>query len=88
MSLQARTLDKENAGVVSRGNKPGEAPSKQAGPTKRKGLSEMGSNQLAAPRSLGGGLKTQVRAGFLILTFISIFHPLQRHLTAHTDLNM
>ena len=66
MSLQARTLNNENAGVVSRGAKPGEAPAKQVGPTKRKGLSEMAGNQLGGPRQLGASAKTQVRQLSLI----------------------
>jgi hypothetical protein len=65
MSLQARSINNENAGVSTRGAKPGEAPSKQVGPTKRKGLSELGNNQLSGPRQLGGGAKLQVRQVFL-----------------------
>lgn len=65
MSLQARGVNNENAGVAPTSFKPGEAPMKQTGPTKRKGLSEMGSNQLMGPRQLGSGLKLQVRPGFL-----------------------
>lgn len=62
MSLQARAINNENAGVPRAQNfKPGEAPTKQTGPIKRKGLSEMGGNQQLGPRGLGGAPKAAVR---------------------------
>lgn len=73
MSLQARAVNNENAGVTARGVKLGEAPSKQSGGIKRKGLSEMANNQVSGPRSLGGAVKLQVRPKFCFRRVLNHF---------------
>lgn len=62
MSLQARAINNENAGVPRAQNlKPGEAPSKQSGLVKRKGLSEMSGNTQLGARGLSAAPKVAVR---------------------------
>ena len=80
MSLHARAINNENAGVPRAQNlKPGEAPIKQTGPIKRKGLSEMGNNQQQGSRGLSAAPKVTVRRLNCWIPYSASFLPPSLH---------